>query len=586
MGSPNRQLHHLQSALLAQRVAPHPLRRSFLQHYQRHPIRHRPLSSSASSAAAATPPPAAPSPVLTSLTAELDRLAPRIDLHASQISILDTPAAFHATLLDKLRHANSRIYLSTLYIGPTEHALVGAIRDALASNPDLRVSILTDALRGTREAPRPSCAGLLAPLAADFPAQVEVRLYHTPRLTGWRKRLVPNRINEGWGLQHMKLYGVDDEVILSGANLSRDYFTNRQDRYHVLASAAAAGYFARVHGAMCATSFRLRARGATEPEDTGWELEWPADNAVPNPLDDPRGFERGTQTLFAPLAAPHARSSASLPRAASPPATAAAAPPTDTTLYPLLTVPAAHNAELPALAALLAPAHLPADSRFLFTAGYFNPHPAIAADLLRAAAAPSARAEAAAPRDGSAQGDGGGNDGVRGTVLTASPWANGFFGAPGVAGMLPGAYTLLARHFLRRVRRGAARGRVAMREWRHGTVGEAEGWTYHAKGLWITLGGENRAVRGAEGVGDGEGPSVTVVGSSNYTTRSNSLDTEVGAVLVTADPGLRERLRAEEEYLLAWSREVSERDLSGGERRVGLKTRVAMWIVKLVGGSL
>lgn len=41
-------------------------------------------------------------------------------------------------------------------------------------------------------------------------------MYHTPNLTGLRKRCVPKRINEGWGLQHMKLYGVDDEIILSG----------------------------------------------------------------------------------------------------------------------------------------------------------------------------------------------------------------------------------------------------------------------------------------------------------------------------------------------------------------------------------
>lgn len=84
-------------------------------------------------------------------------------------------------------------------------------------NSQLQVSVLTDALRGTREAPKPSCASLLAPLIEEFgPERVEIRLYHTPNLTGLRKRLIPNRVNEGWGLQHMKLYGVDDEIIMSG----------------------------------------------------------------------------------------------------------------------------------------------------------------------------------------------------------------------------------------------------------------------------------------------------------------------------------------------------------------------------------
>jgi CDP-diacylglycerol--glycerol-3-phosphate 3-phosphatidyltransferase len=118
---------------------------------------------------------------------------------------------------DRIRNAKRRIFLSTLYIGKTERELLETLRDALRRNPELKLSILTDALRGTREAPNSSCASLLAPLVDEFGAnRVEVRMYHTPNLTGLRKRAVPKRINEGWGLQHMKLYGVDDEIIMSG----------------------------------------------------------------------------------------------------------------------------------------------------------------------------------------------------------------------------------------------------------------------------------------------------------------------------------------------------------------------------------
>lgn len=91
------------------------------------------------------------------------------------------------------------------------------MNEALRDNPDLRVSILTDALRGTRETPNPSCASLLASLVAEHgPDRVDIRMFHTPNLTGLRKKWIPRRINEGWGLQHMKLYGIDDEIILSG----------------------------------------------------------------------------------------------------------------------------------------------------------------------------------------------------------------------------------------------------------------------------------------------------------------------------------------------------------------------------------
>jgi len=94
---------------------------------------------------------------------------------------------------------------------------IATLQEALRAKPELKLSILTDALRGTRESPKASCATLLAPLVAEFGAhRVEVRMYHTPNLTGLRKRHIPNRINEGWGLQHMKLYGFDDEIILSG----------------------------------------------------------------------------------------------------------------------------------------------------------------------------------------------------------------------------------------------------------------------------------------------------------------------------------------------------------------------------------
>lgn len=103
-----------------------------------------------------------------------------------------------------------------MYIGKNEHELIDALREALQKNPNLEVSILTDALRGTREDPESSCASLLAPLITEFGPRVKIAMYHTPNLNGWKKKYMPKRLNEGWGLQHMKLYGFDDEILLSG----------------------------------------------------------------------------------------------------------------------------------------------------------------------------------------------------------------------------------------------------------------------------------------------------------------------------------------------------------------------------------
>jgi CDP-diacylglycerol--glycerol-3-phosphate 3-phosphatidyltransferase len=107
-------------------------------------------------------------------------------------------------------------------------AQISTLQQALRAKPKLKLSILTDALRGTRESPDPSCASLLAPLVSEFGAdRVEIRMYHTPNLTGLRKKHIPKRINEGWGLQHMKLYGMDDEVIISGYVQTRNFKVSR-----------------------------------------------------------------------------------------------------------------------------------------------------------------------------------------------------------------------------------------------------------------------------------------------------------------------------------------------------------------------
>jgi CDP-diacylglycerol--glycerol-3-phosphate 3-phosphatidyltransferase len=44
----------------------------------------------------------------------------------------------------------------------------------------------------------------------------QVSLFHTPKLRGLLRYLLPPRYNELVGLQHMKLYLFDNDVIISG----------------------------------------------------------------------------------------------------------------------------------------------------------------------------------------------------------------------------------------------------------------------------------------------------------------------------------------------------------------------------------
>ncbi|KAJ4367036.1 CDP-diacylglycerol--glycerol-3-phosphate 3-phosphatidyltransferase [Neocucurbitaria cava] len=478
--------------------------------------------------------------MLATITNDLDKIAPSFEIQPEQIQIIQTPAEFYQTLKDKISKAQRRIYLSTLYIGKTEHEFISTIRAALLANPNLRVSFLTDALRGTRETPDPSSASLLTPLITEFgPERVEVRMYHTPNLTGLRKKYIPKRINEGWGLQHMKLYGIDDEIIMSGANLSSDYFTNRQDRYHLFRSKDLTDYFHTIHSGVASLSFDFQPSDA--PGSGGYSMTWPSSNPAPSPLEAPNDFRAAASKHLSHLLTP-SNSPAKLQAVAS-------SSPT-TTVYPILSlVPLLPTStELPALTTILtslsrAPLH---PSTWTFTAGYFNMMPSFRRLLL--STRPSS-----------------------GTVLTAHPHANGFYGSKGVSGMLPDAYTHLAKMFLRKVRHEGLDGAVELREWKRGWLGRRAG------------GRTSTAPPREDG---NEDPSLTVVGSSNYTKRAYELDLEANVIIATTDPGLRRRLGEEVRWLGEYAEKVDEREFEKPERKVKLSVRLSMWIVRVLGGAL
>ncbi|KAI0009062.1 hypothetical protein F4779DRAFT_407900 [Xylariaceae sp. FL0662B] len=477
---------------------------------------------------------------------ELDKISPSFKINGSQIQILQMPADFYETLKTRIRHAKKRIFLSTLYIGKSEKDLITTLQDALRANPELKLSILTDALRGTREAPEPSCASLLAPLVTEFgPDRVEIRMYHTPNLTGLRKKYIPKRFNEGWGLQHMKLYGIDDEIILSGANLSIDYFTNRQDRYHLVSSREVTNYFWRLYQGVASLSFLVE---PSEKDVAGFKLQWPSTNAAPSPLKQPAQFISQATTLVNSLITPKKTLGDDKMQTYHSPSSS------DTTVYMLgqlsqLMQPDT-STELPAITHVLKTLAAPeySNSSWTFTAGYFNPAPSLTNLLL----ATSSR---------------------NNTVITASPYANGFYNSEGISRLLPDAYTLLARRFLRAIHQKKRDSAVVLKEWRRGTVGEPGGWTYHAKGLWITLPNE-------------QDPSISIVGSSNYTKRSYSHDLEVGALIVTQNEGLKKKLSEEQKWLQEYAYPVTLDDLAKNERRVSWKVQIGMWIVSLIGGAL
>jgi CDP-diacylglycerol--glycerol-3-phosphate 3-phosphatidyltransferase len=79
---------------------------------------------------------------------------------------------------------------------------------------------------------------------------------------------------------------------------------------------------------------------------------------------------------------------------------------------------------------------------------------------------------------------------------------------------------------------------------------------------------------------------ISIIGSSNYTTRSYTLDLEAGALIITTDPDLKKRLGEERDRLLEYTQKMEIDDFMKPDRRVGIRVRVAMWIVQVVGGAL
>lgn len=76
--------------------------------------------------------------------------------------------------------------------------------------------VLLDYTRGSRGG---TCSSrtMLSPLIAEFGAnRVRVSLFHSPFLRGFVRWLLPHKWNEIIGLQHIKVYIFDDNVILSG----------------------------------------------------------------------------------------------------------------------------------------------------------------------------------------------------------------------------------------------------------------------------------------------------------------------------------------------------------------------------------
>jgi CDP-diacylglycerol---glycerol-3-phosphate 3-phosphatidyltransferase len=209
---------------------------------------------------------------------------PLFTIAASAVSTLISPQSFFGALLEGIKLSNSRISLASLYIGTgkPERALIHALRLQLLRQSKLKVAIQLDLHRALRhnninvsststssiiyKSSAHHLLELYKPISTDeqeeieetlnietetetkskktldinsqkgysiqLPSRIRIGLTLLPAQRTFLSSLIPPRFTETLGVFHAKAFVFDKHtIILSGANLSEDYFSNRQDRY-------------------------------------------------------------------------------------------------------------------------------------------------------------------------------------------------------------------------------------------------------------------------------------------------------------------------------------------------------------------
>ena len=166
------------------------------------------------------------------------------------------PDDFHSLLCRKIKKASRRIYLASLYVGPAcdpqvhrqEARLLQALERVTRHNHTLDVKILLDKSRGLRPVPiqgsnatitsAEACRRALSTLSnhpSGSKSTASSSVYLHSVLSSFIQTLLPNPLDEVAGVFHIKAYVMDDDLVLTGANLSEEYFLDRHDRYlHIL----------------------------------------------------------------------------------------------------------------------------------------------------------------------------------------------------------------------------------------------------------------------------------------------------------------------------------------------------------------
>ncbi|KAG7089268.1 hypothetical protein E1B28_010966 [Marasmius oreades] len=518
----------------------------------------------------------------TQLYHELCRSQPLFTVSPRDVKILKRPDEFYSQLLTMIRGAERRIFLSSLYIGSSESELIDVLTDSLRKRHVLNLYLQLDLNRSTRPGAS-STAKILLPLLEEFPNRVHASFFRSPNLRGIMAKLVPPRFNEGWGTWHAKIYGADDGVMISGANLNKSYFTDRQDRYlHFSNQPTLSQYCFDFMKTVSGFSYQLCPTDVKNSKSEldlgpysfthkdGYTMFWPDFRTHPHKIhrkaeEALSAFQRtyceSTQDVTKSRQEDPEKMASELIEAES-----------SVALVPIIQAGQFNIKEeektFECLFRHVNAYGMQPDTReddnnlqnrplIDLTSGYFGLYERYQRLIL-------------------------GSTNVDVRVIAASPKANGFYGSKGISGRIPDGYTLFEQRFMAAVKRAGrlwtttTRKGVQLQEW------WKDGCTYHGKGLWLYP-TRNSA------------PVLTLFGSTNLNSRSAHIDTELSFLMILpSDTQLSERSTATSNSnsisrlstdLAAEAANIRQDagEWKGGERRIPLLTKL---IVALVGGML
>lgn len=440
---------------------------------------------------------------------ETSTIFPYFKINPDNIEFIYEPCEYYSQLKHMFANAKDRIIISSLYLGTgrLEKDLVSTIEQNLKKNNNLTVKTLFDYSRGLRN--KENSKTIFQKCIENYPERFKLFLYHTPKLRGLLKKLLPERVDEVIGVMHIKAYIADNDLIITGANLSNDYFVDRQDRYLILKDCKhLCDFYSDLFDQIKDLSFGVNKNG---------QVTFNNKNQSFNPyqgnyFDFCQEFSERIHELYRS----YRREQNSF----------------DLNKINFENDDLGQNTSRAYLIPLVQNglagvkydevftnyiiSNSPARSDLSLATGYFNLTPNLMDRILNSQAPIQ--------------------------VLTTSELGNGFYGSKGFSKYIPHIYTCIEKEFYDLIMKSNQQNRVKLFEY------YKENWTFHAKGLWYVPNKSNEIL-----------PSMTLIGSSNFGHRSVGRDLEFQLAIYSQNEKFKKKLFAERTHVYEHSKLINSR---------------------------